>query len=224
MLRGLVALLVLANLAFLGWSQGWLAPAFPPPHAGEREPGRIASQVRANVVQVLSPAAAAPALQAARAAARACIESGPYTEASVVAAESLLAQQPIPAGSWTREAVPPPPLFLVYAGRPADLAARRKREEELRQLQIPFEVLTEPAEFASGLVLSHHATRADAEAALAALPAALKGVRVVVLPAPPPQYMLRLAQADSDTQGRLRALNPPALAGGFRICATPPPR
>ncbi|MBU6257196.1 MAG: hypothetical protein KGL18_12015 [Burkholderiales bacterium] len=222
MLRGLVALLLLANLAFLGWSQGWLAALLPPPHAGEREPGRIASQVHPELVRVLNPAAAAPALEAAHAAARACIESGPYTDASVAAAEALLTQQALPAGSWTRAPVAPPPLFLVYAGRLTETAARHRREEELRQLQLPYEVLSEPAEYAGGFVLSRHATRADAEAALAALPAALKGVRVVELPAPPPQYMLRLAQADSDTQTRLRALAAPALVGGFRICAGTP--
>lgn len=69
MLRGLVVLLLVANAVFFAWTQGWLAPALPDPQAGEREPERLSRQVRAEQVTVLSPRAAAQAVQAARQAA-----------------------------------------------------------------------------------------------------------------------------------------------------------
>lgn len=65
MLRTLLALVLLANLLFFGWAGGWLAPTFPAPGAGEREPGRLAAQVAPERVTVLAPAAASAALAAA---------------------------------------------------------------------------------------------------------------------------------------------------------------
>lgn len=62
MLKTLTALLLLANLAFLAWVQGWLSPGLPPPGASEREPERLRLQVRPESVIVLSPQAASAAL------------------------------------------------------------------------------------------------------------------------------------------------------------------
>ncbi len=71
MLRLLVILLVLANGAFWAWSQGalsWLEPLLPAPASAEREPERLAKQVRAQNIVVLNPKAAAQAANAANAA------------------------------------------------------------------------------------------------------------------------------------------------------------
>ena len=66
MLRGLVLLLLLANALFFAWARGWLGPA---PHHAEREPERLAAQVRPEALKLLPPVAASAAVQAARAAA-----------------------------------------------------------------------------------------------------------------------------------------------------------
>ncbi len=71
MLRTLVILLVLANGAFWAWSQGalsWLEPLLPAPASAEREPERLARQVRAQNIVVLNARAAAQAAQAAQTA------------------------------------------------------------------------------------------------------------------------------------------------------------
>lgn len=226
MLRTVVALLLLANLAFFAWTRGGLAPGFPPPRHGEHEPERITAQLNPQRVIVLPPTAASAAVVAARAAAARCMEAGPLREDDIVAAEALLATALTPAtwpaGSWVREEAPAPPLWLVYAGRVPEAAARRAREAELRRLGLAFEVLQAPAELAPGLVLGRHATRAQAEAALAVLAAAsapLKGGRVVSLPAPPPASLLRVPRASAEQQARLQALPGEAFAGGFRPCA-----
>ncbi len=226
MLRTVVALLLLANLAFFAWVRGGLAPGFPPPRHGQHEPERFTAQINRDAVVVLAPGAASAALVAARAAAARCMEAGPLGEDDIVAAEALLATALTPAawpaGSWAREEAPPPPLWLVYAGRVPDAAARRTREAELRRLGLSFELLQAPAELAPGLVLGRHATRAEAEAALAALAGAsapLRGGRVVSLPAPPPLSWLRVPRATADQQARLQALPGEAFAGGFKPCA-----
>ena len=225
MLRALVAVLLLANVAFLAWSRGWLAPAVLPPHHAEHEPERLAAQLRPDAVTVLSTRAASAAVTAARAAAAVCLEAGPLFETQLAAAEAALAPAQVPEGGWARVAAPAPPLWLVFAGRVPDAAARRAREAELTRLGLPYEVLEAPTELAPGLVLSRHAAKPEAEAALAALVAAsqaIKGTRVVALPAPPPQYWLRVARAEAELQTRLLALPPAglsALAGGFKPCA-----
>jgi hypothetical protein len=71
-------------------------------------------------------------------------------------------------------------------------------------------------------VLSRHAERSLADAALAAAASAgLRGARVAEPPAPAPQVWLRAARADTAAQVALLATQAPALAGGFRACKAP---
>jgi hypothetical protein len=194
MLRVVVGLLLLANLAFFGWARGWFEPSMPPPHHGEREPQRVAGQLRPDAVIVLAPKAASAAIAAARAAAAACLQAGPLTDAEIGAAEAALAPVQLPEGAIQREAAPPS-LWLVLAGRTADAAQRRTREAELDKLGLRYERLDAPAELAPGLVLSRHSTKAEAESALLVLASAsqpLKGARVASLPPQPPRQWLRV--------------------------------
>jgi len=224
MLRTLVALVLLANLFFFGWAQGWFAPGLPPPRQNEHEPERITAQLHADAVTVLPAPVASAALNAARAAAVQCLQAGPFAEADLPAAESMLLAARVPAAAWTREPAPPPPRWLVYAGRVVDANARRVREAELQRLSLPYELLQAPPELAPGLVLSRHDSQAAAEAAMAAVAAssALRGLRVTSLPAAPAQTFLRLARADPDQQARLQALSPGSLASEFRPCPVAP--
>lgn len=123
MLRALLVLLIGANILFFAWARGWLAPSWPPPRAGEREPQRLAAQVQPERIQVLTPQAASAALSAAREAARVCLEAGPFDAAALAAAEAALAAAGLPDGSWERqEALPPPPrrwLLRVPRAEPA---------------------------------------------------------------------------------------------------------
>jgi hypothetical protein len=220
MLRALVAALLLANLLFFGWARGVLAPALPGPHSGEREPERLAAQFNPERVLVLPPPAASAAISAAREAAFACLEAGPRGEADVATAEATLAALKLPDGTVLRAAAPLPPLWWVYAARAPDAAATKARSDQLTGLQVPFEAVDAPADLAGGLLVSRHATRAEAEAALSAIAAKPpRFLRVVGLPTPPAQFWLRVAKADSLLQDRLKSLPPEPLAGGFRTCA-----
>ena len=230
MLRTLAALLILGNVLFFGWTQAWFVPHWPPPRHAEREPERLAAQVRPEAVTVLPPRAALAALSAARAAALQCLEAGPLGEAEIATAEAVLSAAQLPAGRWTLDAVPQPPGWLVFGGRYAEAELRAVREDELRKLGIAFEPAGAgpvPAALAPGLVLSRHATREAAEAALAAVTATagarLRGVRVVQLPPPPLRQWLRLVQLEPELADKLRALPASDVAGGFRPCAAARP-
>jgi len=126
MLRTLVLLLLLANLVFFGWARGWFAPGWPAPRAAEREPGRLAEQVRPELIQLLSPAAASAAVAAARDAAVACLEAGPYDAAGVAAAEAVLLAAGLAEGSWERRAAPPPSRQLWLRVPRADAAQQAR--------------------------------------------------------------------------------------------------
>lgn len=104
MLRGLVVLVLLANGAFFAWSRGWLQPWLPPPLASERDPSRVAAQLKPESITVLGPKAAASvaAGAAARAAAEQCLQLGPYSESELAATERLLEGAGIPREAWAR--------------------------------------------------------------------------------------------------------------------------
>ena len=132
MLRTLVALLLLANLLFFAWSRGWLAPVVAPPHAGEREPERLAAQVRPEQVRVLRTAA-----NGTGAAARApsCLEAGPFAEGDVGIAEAALLAAGVPANAWVRETV---------AGQSWLRVARAEDDLRARLLALKEPVLSAP--------------------------------------------------------------------------------
>ena len=121
-MRTLLVLLLLANGAFFAWAQGWLAPAVPAPRHTEREPQRLAAQVRPESVVVLAPQAASAALQAAHNTALRCLEAGPYSEAEARSVEEALSAA-LPLGLWARDVREPPTpaaLWLRVAGANAE--------------------------------------------------------------------------------------------------------
>lgn len=220
MLRAALALLIVANLAFFAWVQGWFGA--PPRHA-EREPERLLAQVRPETLNVLPPKTASAALQAARAAALSCLEAGPFSDNDVISAEALLVASQLQEGTWLRVDGSPPAVWLVFAGRYPEPALRKAREEDLKKLKLSFELIDRPAELAPGFVLARHASKEDAQAWIDARSnTALKGLRVVQLPSPAQAWRLRVPKADTALTDKLQALPAEALAGGFKACAATP--
>jgi hypothetical protein len=224
MLRLLVLLLLLANGGFYAWTQGWLAPFWPGP-VDQREPGRLAAQVRPELITVLTPKAASAAVAAVAAAASeptatVCLEAGPFTDTTVVAAEETLSQYSVPVGSVAREAVALQFTWGVVMGRYPDRETMLAKAAELKKLGVKYDELSAPASLAPGLRLGNFSDKYGAEAALNAL--TQKGVRtarVTPLPTGPMQQWLRAAQADAELQTRLRSLPNDRLGAGFRPCA-----
>lgn len=220
MLRALVALLIVANLAFFAWARGWLGA--PPRHA-EREPERLLAQVRPEALNVLPPKTATAAVQAARAAAQSCLEAGPFNDNDVISAEALLVASQLSEGTWLRVDGSPPPVWLVFAGRYPEPALRKAREEDLKKLKLSFELIDRPADLAPGFVLSRHASKEDAQAWIdARADTALKGLRVVQLPTTASAWRLRVPKADTALTDKLQALPAEGLGGGFKPCASRP--
>ena len=101
MLRALVLLLLAANAFWWAASHGWLPAAWLPlPNdEAQRDPKRLAQQVRPEAIIVLPPGQA----QRAAAPARACLQSTPLTsEAAQAAAEAALRSAGVAEARWQR--------------------------------------------------------------------------------------------------------------------------
>ena len=204
-LRLVVLLLLSANIAFYAWTQGWLDNLIGVRAGGDREPERLARQVRPETVRVLSPRAASAAMATASAATptpagaglvATCLEAGPYSLAEVNAVEGLV-KAVLPAGSWARRSTERPASWIVYMGKYASRDTLEKKEDELRRIKLPFEEVDSPPDLAFGLALGRYNNRVAADAALAQL--ALRGLRTarVVGLAAATVYALRIERADS---------------------------
>jgi len=97
MLRALLALLVVANLLYFAFASGWLDGVAGLSAAGDREPDRLAKQVRPQTIRVLpiGSAASAPPIDAGVP----CYETPTFTAGDAGAVEAALAAN-LPAGAW----------------------------------------------------------------------------------------------------------------------------
>ena len=208
-LRVLALLLLVANLGFFAWTQGWLDGVVSVRARGDREPERLAREFQPQRVRILAPDEAAVAMAAsapAPAATLTCLEAGPYTAAEARAAETLL-QAALPVGSWARRSVEQPGSWIVYLGRFSAADTLQKKIEELRRVPVASEELQGPPELVPGLSLGRFDSRAAADKALVQL--GQRGVRtprVVALSEPATMTLLRVERADPALALELAAL------------------
>lgn len=176
MLRWLLMALLAANLAFFAWTQGWLDSVVGVRASGDREPGRLALQVRPDSVVILTPNAAATAAAAASAASASAASAtsatppasgtSPASSASVASgvqrstscweagpftAPQLASAEAVlagvmPAGAWSRVPVDAPGSWTVYMGPYPSADLRSKKEAELKRRGLKFEPLQLPLE------------------------------------------------------------------------------
>jgi hypothetical protein len=121
MLRVLLLVLLLANLAFFVWSQGGFG-ATSGATAGDHEPERLARQVRPEAVQLLTPpvAASAPAAQASAASAAANPASAADAASAPSAPASDAASSPAAAEASASASIP---ASAASAGSAASVAS-----------------------------------------------------------------------------------------------------
>ena len=206
-LRALVLLLILANLGFFAWTQGWLDAVVGVRAHGDREPERLARQFQPQSVRILTPGEAAAAMSAsAPTLGVSCIEAGPFSLAEAGVAEALL-QPALPAGSWARRNVEQAGAWLVYLGRFTVVEALQKQTEELRRLNTPFDEVQSPPELAPGLSLGRFDNRGAADTALEQLTQrGIRRARVVRLAEPATTVTFRIERADPALAAQAAAL------------------
>lgn len=171
MLKWLLMAALAANAVFFAWTQGWLDSVVGVRATGDREPGRLALQVRPDSVVILTPNAVAAAASGASAASAAfatspasgnsaalsasaasgaqrstsCWEAGPFNAPQLASAEAVLGGV-LPAGAWSRVPVDAPGIWTVCMGPYASADLRSKKEAELKRRGLKFEALQLPPE------------------------------------------------------------------------------
>ena len=225
MLRFAIALLLLANAGYYGWSTGLLAPwGWAPQQEGE--PQRLQQQIAPQSLQLLGPGtpspapAPAPATPAVSPAAPApttdsaaaeptsetpqCLQAGPLEAARVADIRASLST--LPEGSWLLEANEIPGRWMVYMGRFADEDALAKKRTELRALKVAFD--RPGAALEPGLSLGRFATQEAAQRGQADLAShGIRTARVVQERAPQTRYLLRLPASTAALRAQLDALH-----------------
>jgi len=217
-MRLFVGLLLLANIAFYVWSQGWVDDLVGVRARGDREPERLDKQVRPETVRILTPQAVAAAASAAESS-LVCLEAGPFDDNTIAAAENIV-RASLPQGAWTRSSQPVPARWIVYMGRYASRDAQQKKEQELSRLKVAYDEITANPALEPGLSLGRFPSRDLADAALQRL--ADRGIhtgKVVELSKASVLYTLRVDRADADMSGRGSALRGDVLGRGFAACA-----
>lgn len=104
MLRLLVVALLLANLGWLAWTRGWLPAGWlpPPGDAAQREPQRLARQVRPDAI-VLQPVGADEPVSAPTAlGVPGCLQTGPLRPDAWSAAVAAVEGAGVAPTAWLR--------------------------------------------------------------------------------------------------------------------------
>ena len=215
MLRALVVALLIANLAFFGWSQGWLDGIVGVRAGGDREPERLANQLKPESIVILAEAGSGATRTAVDAS---CLEAGPYSPTEAAAAESAL-QGIVPAGSWSDVRSDKPGTWLVYMGSYPDRETMLRKKDEIGRARSDLEEIAAPGEGPFGLSLGRFDDRANAERALAQFQQrGIRTARVVQLNAASATHMLRIDHADAALATQLAAAKIEALGKGFAAC------
>jgi hypothetical protein len=220
MLRGLVILLLLANFAFFAWTQGWLDTVVGTRAIGDREPERLARQVRPELVRILPAGSGSDATPAA--AALACLEAGPISEANLAAAQAA-AQAALPSGSWSVARTEQPGTWIIYLGRFANAEALSKKVDEIKRRKLPYEEVRGNAALEPGLSIGRFEDRAAADKALEQF--AQQGVRtarVVELNPAATRIWLRIEKADAALASKVSAMKADAFGSAFVACTKAP--
>lgn len=231
MLRNFALLMLVANLAFFAWTQGWLDGVVGIRAAGDREPERMAKQVRPESVSVLPPGSAvsapavatsAPGRAAAADTSTICLEAGPFAAAEVAAALAA-AQTVVTADRIAEQRTDKPGRWIVYLGQYLNRESLLKKQDELKKLNVEFVEVRGMPDLEPGLQLGYYAERGNAERALEQFAkTGVRGARIVQTVAPGSSTVLRVERAPQSLAAPLLALKDEALRGGFRPCAKAP--
>jgi hypothetical protein len=216
MLRRLVLLLILANLLFFSWSQAWLDGIAGLRAHPDREPERLARQVRPETIVVMPPGSQQTS---AGAAASVCLEAGPFATGASVSAVATL-QSALPASSWVELKSERGGEWIVYLGRFTDREALSKRIDELKRARVSFDEVHGRSELEPGLSLGRFDQRSAAQRSADQFSQrGVRGAKVIELSAPTTQHMLRVETADKALAARVQALKSETLGRGFAPCA-----
>ena len=248
-MRTLLLALLLVNLVFFAWSQGWMAGVGLGP-VTQREPQRLALQIHPEQVQItpLSSASAAPAIppqptasapaslpsapidasapasaEPARTANAVCRQIGPY---GALEAEALAQAQSALAQAGLKPIVlnaPVPAQWMVLLGPyPSQTAMRTALDEITQQGKVKvFAPVTDRPRYEPGISLGVFANEAAAQQQLQIVrKQGVQGAKVVQRNAGLSRTVLRLPALKPDQLGALEKVSGQLGGQIVKTCAT----
>jgi hypothetical protein len=244
MLKWVVALLLVANVGYFSWTQGYLAP-LGWAQTQQHEPERLLAQIKPEVVRLLNapeppekpaptapnapanPAAvavaptppAAPATSApAQAEARSCWLVEGLTPVQANSLRTALTALDLPRGTWQLDEVRGGGWWIVYMGRYNNEAQLERKKNELRALNVAFSDVPAPG-MSPGLALSLHATQAAAQEALQTLGrSGVRTARVVEDRPGASSFSLRLPNASAAQRDAVAGVGAALEVRALRAC------
>ena len=185
-------------------------------------PASSASSAATSTVAALtssaSPAAPASASSQAQAAvATQCLQAGLFNDEQTAALRTRL-QSALPTGSWAFESSVEPARWMIYMGKYASLDALAKKRGELRQMNVSFESLNNPA-LEPGLSLGNFISQLDADTELARISKrGVKTARVIQTQNELRGQKLKLAAVTPALRAQLEALKPQLAGKTLQAC------
>lgn len=217
MLRALLVALIAANLAFFGWTRGWLDEVVGISPQGDREPQRLAAQIAPEAIQILPPASLIK-----RVPPPVCLEAGPFTPAELPQAEGVL-RLALPDGGWSLLTRERPGSWMVYMGRYTSKDTMQRRADELRKREVAFEEVRNLPDYEPGFIFGRYNREADAKESVKRLQAQkVRYARVVRLEPPSTSHALRIPKADAELQERLAQIGELAKGRKLQGCGKDP--
>ncbi len=242
MLRTVALSLLLANVGYFAWTQGWLMALGLAP-VQQAEPQRLQQQIQPEAMRLLTPPAApnaamatpaapasAPAGAASEGAAPAsepvasnapvgeCLQAGLFSEAQANALRPALAST-LPDGTWVFSPAVEPSRWIIYMGPYTTEDLLAKKRSELRARGVKFEPVQNPRLY-PGLSLGHFDTKQEADRELARdVERGVRTARVIQERAEVRGQRLTLPAADEALKAQLNTLKPRLAGKALVRCA-----
>jgi hypothetical protein len=218
-LRAMVLLLMMLNLGYLAWGQGWLRPYVAGP-ATQREPQRLANQLHPEAIRLVGAEELSRLLAESRAAKSECLQSDVLDAAQASKLRTLLLNT-LPPQAWTMDEVAPAARWIVYMGKYANAAEADKKRVELARLGVTG-LAPRSSALKPGIALATFDSQPQAETALKAFTE--RGVRTAHLVQDLPAdagFRLRLPAVDEALKAQLPEVRAALPGQVLQPCAAP---
>lgn len=196
------------------------APTAPPtaPFSPASSASSATTSTLAALASSASPAAPASASSQAQAAvATQCLQAGLFNDEQTAALRTRL-QNALPTGSWAFESSVEPARWMIYMGKYSSPDALAKKRGELRQINVSFEPLNNPA-LEPGLSLGNFSSQLEADTELARIAKrGVKTAKVIQAQTELRGQRLKLAAVTPALRTQLEALKPQLAGKTLQTC------
>lgn len=177
-----------------------------------------ATSTVAALTSSASPAVPASASSQAQAAvATQCLQAGLFNDEQTAALRTRL-QSALPTGSWAFESSVEPARWMIYMGKYSSPDALAKKRGELRQINVSFEPLNNPA-LEPGLSLGNFSSQLEADTELARIAKrGVKTAKVIQAQTELRGQRLKLAAVTPALRTQLEALKPQLAGKTLQAC------